>query len=94
MEDGKIIPVARTPVAKNLERRRLWIERKVSTANGGPLQGFHSIRGQFSLFGCLTAKLDAEPDFRQCTESAQEVNFVKPVLIIPNGGIVSDTSRS
>ena len=63
------------PVTKNLERRRLCIERKVNTAKDGPLQGFHSIGGQFSLFGCLTAKLDAEPDFRQCTESAGEVNF-------------------
>ena len=39
--------------------------RKVNAANGGPLQGFRSIRGEFSLFGCLSAKLDAEPDFRQ-----------------------------
>jgi len=44
MENGKIIPVPRTPVAKkNLERRRLCIGRKVNTANGGPLQGFRSI---------------------------------------------------
>jgi len=39
--------------------------RKGNTATGGPLQGFRSIRGQFFLSVCLTAKLDAEPDFRQ-----------------------------
>ena len=94
MENGKIIPVPRTPSQKIWRGVVSALNAKVNTANDGPLQGFHSIRGEFSLSECLTAKLDADPDFRQCTESAREVNFVKPVLIIPNGGIVPDTSRS
>ncbi|PYJ73604.1 MAG: hypothetical protein DME72_05460 [Verrucomicrobia bacterium] len=75
MENGKIIPVPRTPSQKIWRGVVSALNAKVNTAKDGRLQGFHSIGGQFSLFGCLTAKLDAEPDFRQCTESAGEVNF-------------------